>query len=185
MGFRAESPRRHPRVAIVKVLVDTQILIFLHPKPASKMTAEQKEFHVRARILAEQLTDRKDTLVVPTICIGEYLVGCDSATWVHVVREFSERFSCPSYDLPAAQATAKVRQHFAAKLKGTLYKDRRNVLSADSKILGTAIAQGVSEIYTVDKDFRKLANDFIKSYDLPKKSDNMFIEQFVRDQLPP
>lgn len=167
----------------MRVLLDTQIWIYLHPKSPSKMSQAEKDLHVRARILSQELTDDEAEIVVPTLCIGEYLVGCDASTWISVVREFSERFVCPDYDLPSAQLAAKVRQAFSAQMKGKIYKDRRNVLSADVKILGAALAHRVKRIYSCDADFRKLASNFIEAFDLPKTSKDLFLEKEIRASL--
>src|SRR4029078_5874333 len=107
------------------------------------MSEAEKDLHVRAKLLEHEVHEDEHEIIVPTICIGEYLTGCDPSTWVAVVRQFSEHFHCPDFDLPAAQQAARVHQKWAAELKGKIYKDRRNVLSADMKILGTALANRV------------------------------------------
>ena len=78
---------------------------------------------------------------------------------------------------------AKVRQTFASDLKGKIYKDRRNVLAADVKILGTALAHRVKRVYTCDEDFRKLASKFVEAEGLPKKSRDLFVETEIRASL--
>jgi predicted nucleic acid-binding protein len=164
-------------------MLDTQIWIYLHPKSPASMTDAQKQFHLRARLLAAELEEDDAEIVVPTVLIGEYLVGCDQADWVRVVQSFAEQFVCPDFDLPACQQAALVRQKHLKETKGQIYKERRNVLSADVKILGTALAQRVKRLYTCDADFRKLASSFIEALDLPTHGRDLFRENEIRHSL--
>lgn len=167
----------------MRVLLDTQIWIYLHPKPGTTMSAAQKELHVRARILEGDLEEEEAEIVVPTLIVGEYLTGCEPSTWTKVVQTFAETFVCPDYDLPATQQAARVHMEYVKQLKGKIYKDRRNVLSSDIKILGTALAQRVKRIYTHDAEFRRLASLFLEAFDLPTKSNNLFREADIRQSL--
>lgn len=131
------------------------------------MSEAERELHLRAKLLECEIEQDEHEIIVPTISVAEYLTGCDPSSWAAVVGQFSEHFHCPNFDLAAAQHAARIKQKWAAELKGKIYEDRRNVLSADMKILATGLANRAQSLYSNDADFRKLAAHFLEALELP------------------
>lgn len=170
----------------MRVLLDTQILVYWNRRgPVSNV--EEYETLRRAWYLFYELDKAKARIIVPTIVIGEFLVGCRPETHQDVVREFTQKFDCPAFDLVAAMRAAEIRQSIKDQSIQKLYsteENGRNILSADIKILACGLADRMTHFYSNDKKFQKLANLFVnEAHALPTKGMDLFADQLVEERI--
>jgi predicted nucleic acid-binding protein len=126
----------------------------------------------RAKYLFREFTQAKTKVLIPSIVIGEFLLGIPSNMHGAFLSKLGEGgFRIAPYDLQAAA-------RFAALWKG---REERNIIQklkvdfeatriqsrADCMIVATALAQKSSCIYSHDRRLKAFACDAIHVYKLP------------------
>jgi len=133
------------------------------PKEKIEKRAEMKR---RATILFQLFARKKWHIVLPTIAIAELLVKVPEAGKANLIAAQGKRFICPSFDPRAAAIASSLFSKFKSLPADQQYQDR-NVLKADSMIIGSVIAAGATTFYSHDAAARRMAELSIKGKDLP------------------
>jgi hypothetical protein len=126
----------------------------------------------RAKYLFSELTRTQTKILIPSIVVGEFLLGIPLDMHGKILSNLGESgFITLPYDLQAAARFAtlwKEREEkgLIQKIKEE-YEARRTQLRADCMIIATALAQNSSCIYSHDGRLRAFAGDAIHVYDLP------------------
>jgi len=133
------------------------------PKEKIEKRAEMKR---RATILYRSFSRKKWLVVLPTIAIAELLVKVPEAEKANLIAAPGKRFICPSFDPRAAAIASGLWSRFKSLPADQQYQDR-NVLKADSMIIGSVVAAGATAFYSHDGPARRMAELAIKGLDLP------------------
>lgn len=146
--------------------IDTHMLIW-GVQEVSRST--QSEMIVRAKALFAKLDKDKMKVVVPSIVIGEFLLGLPIEEQPAYQKLVSRRFVVVPYDLRAAIQFARIWH--SKKTQGEIEATKQNGLTrtelrADTMIVATAIASGASVIYGFDKGVKRLSDGFIPFEDI-------------------
>jgi len=151
------------------VCLDTQVLIW---GVQERARTGQEEMIPRAKYLFSELTRTQTKILIPSIVVGEFLLGIPLDIHGKTLSNLGESgFITPPYDLQAAARFAALWK--AREKKGLIekikeeYEARRTQLRADCMIIATALAQNSSCIYSHDRRLRAFAGDAIHVYDLP------------------
>lgn len=147
-----------------------------NPKDKSR-----RELENRSRMLLSQLDEENCSIVVPTVCVAELLVGVEPRNRGKFVAEIARRFVCPTLDLHAASIAADL---WAAHRKLPETKQiKRLILKADVLIIATAKSAGATSFYSHDAKCRRLAKKAgLLAYDLPTHHSNMFLDKKFREE---
>ncbi len=164
--------------AETRAAVDTNVLIYaLRGERVGDKT--KRDLRRRAKILLEVLDDEGCTIVVPTVCVAELLLGVQPDKRGAFLAELSRRFVCPTLDMQAASIAADL---WAAhrKLPAT-DQLRRSTLKADALIIASARTAGATRFFSHDAKCRRLAEKAgMTGCDLPTHHPNMFRDQELR-----
>lgn len=142
--------------------LDTHILIWAIQRVAR---AGQEEMIPRARALLAQLDKDRVPVVVPSVVIGEFLLGLPIDEYPIYQEVITRRFIVVPYDLRAAVHFARVwREKRDVKVIEVLQQAgaTRTELRADTMIVATALAVGATVIYGHDTGVKNLADGFIE-----------------------
>lgn len=146
---------------------DTNLLIWGVQKVAN---AGQEYLIDRTARFIEHLDHQGAVIVVPSVVLGEYLLGTPKEEHAAVLRVFTRRFEIAPYDAPSAGLAAILWQDLKSGelaqsewLKGKA----RAELKADVQWVATAIVHGANVIYSNDGDVEKIANGRIKVLEVP------------------
>jgi hypothetical protein len=151
------------------VCLDTQVLIWGVQERAK---SGQEEMIQRAKYLFSEFTQAKTKVLIPSIAVGEFLLGIPSNIHGVFLSKLGEGgFIIAPYDLQAAARFAALwkereERNIIEKLKMD-FEATRTQLRADCMIVATALAQNSSCIYSHDRRLRAFAGDAIHVYDLP------------------
>lgn len=148
------------------ICVDTQILIWGVRREA---TAGQEDMIGKAVRYFEHLDTNKDTILVPTIVLSEFLVHIPKKSTGAVLGALQRRFMIAPFDAPAAAIAADIwREKLdtvrAMKQDGVIHA----TIKADVHILATALARNASCIVTYDSWLVKLAEGRLSASEMPK-----------------
>jgi predicted nucleic acid-binding protein len=150
------------------VCLDTHILIWGMQEHASP---GQEDLIQRAKYLFSELTQAKTKALVPSVVIGEFLLGIPVTTHPTVLNIMRQTFITAPYDLQAAARFAALwHEREASNLIKTLRDERqatRAELRADCMIVATALAQQAACIYSHDRTLATFAGDAIPVLELP------------------
>ncbi len=152
------------------VCFDTQVLIWGVQETSSSTQTEMIE---RAKYLIGQLSQSKTRIIVPSVVVGEFLLGIPSEDHAKVLNLMRESFLTAPYDLQAAARFASLWRERAANNSIKILQDdlgaTRQELRADCMIVATALAQKASCIYSHDKRLKAFAGDAIQVIEIPKQ----------------
>jgi predicted nucleic acid-binding protein len=156
----------------VKFCDSSYLIAFVHPNPNPPMDRFGKpvtQFRERIAALIEQLSAANDVIGIPTPALAETLVrsGPNRAQYMKVLGD-SWKFQLVPFDARAAIETAEL----IAAVKTRKEKwDAWAKVKFDIQIVAMAKAEGVSVIYSDDKDIENYAKRFnirvIRICDLP------------------
>ncbi len=164
--------------------IDSNILIYagLVPKSASSSAAspEQQELTRRAKILLHEL--REAQVVLPMDAIAELLIPVPKSKHGLVIIALRELFICPDFNDQAASIAADLWAKYKGVPTDQKYENK-HVMRADAKIVATAKAAGATVFYSNDANCRTLANLIMAGKELPKASQELFIDQILEDGM--
>jgi predicted nucleic acid-binding protein len=146
--------------------IDTHILIWGIQRNAR---LGQEEMIPRALALLAQLDKDRTRVVVPSIVIGEFLLGLPVDEHPRCQELINRRFMVVPYDLLASLHFSRIwHQKKDAKVIETIKQGgaTRTELGADAMIVATALAAGATSIYGHDKGVGHLADGFIAFEDI-------------------
>jgi len=163
--------------------IDSMVLIYAGkvPRNQSALSRKDAELSVRAKILLRELSDKKATIVLPTIAIAELLVPVPSGQKSQLLSELQKVFACRPFDLPATAIAADLWSRYKQLPQDQQYESR-DILKSDAMIVATAKAAGATVFYSHDGRCRKMASLVMVSRDLPKKGTTLFVENEVRNE---
>lgn len=121
----------------------------------------------RAKWLFELIDEERAHVIVPSICLAEYLTPLAEENHRNVIAALNERFMIPPFDMQCASLAASLFNQ--GKVSRTMSTDSsRKVLRADSMIIAIAKIYGAKLLFSHDKDCRNLAlKANLKAEDLP------------------
>jgi PIN domain len=126
------------------------------------------EMRRRAEILLEELFERKEKIVVPTVMVAELLVKIDPRKHGDFIAALQERFFCPPLDLRASALAAELLQQHRQLPAGE--QQSRSIVKADVFIVATAKVAAATVFYSHDPKCRKIAElAGMEAKDLPGK----------------
>ena len=146
------------------VCLDTKIVIQGLLKQISDPS--QQSIVNRSALLIKLIEKNGDSVILPTVVVGEVLVKIPQEERGEVVKRLRENWIIVDYDVRAAMKFGEIRSRM--KIIRDQERERegkpstaRCVLSPDAMIAATAIVNGAEIIYTGDKNFVKLAQGYI------------------------
>ena len=118
----------------------------------------------------------RDTIMVPSVVLAEYLAGFDDAkrreTQLSILRK---RFYIPAFNTPSAALAAELAKH--PDVPGVIEEVGRVKVKADIQIIATAIIHSAEAIITDNIDeFQRLAAGRIKIRPVPEVHVQLRIE---------
>ncbi len=149
-------------------MVGIDSMILIHAYREQFATDDLKEWNVRAKSLLDKLFKLEILVCISTITVGEFLAGIPEAEHTSMVNHFNETFTVAPYNLRAAMIAARLVP--VAKL---LVSGDRPVLFADTKIIGSLIAQGCKRVETFDNKFSKIATPHFRKVNQMQEQPNL------------
>jgi predicted nucleic acid-binding protein len=136
------------------ICLDTQILIWGIRQVASD---DQKSKIEIAKCLLSDIEKKRDTIIVPSIAYGELLVGVPNDTQQSFMQIFIKKYIIVPFDALAAYHYSQIYKKYLSEKENSEVKAHGRVnISADIKIMATAIACNAKIIYSDDIKFVKL-----------------------------
>jgi hypothetical protein len=127
----------------------------------------------RAKWLFGQLEQEQAQIIVPAVCVAEYLGPADPDDHAAILAAISARFIIPPFDVQCASLAARLfNAGRSGRPKGTA--DSRKCLRADTLIIATAITHGAKILYSGDDRCRKLAKPMMDARNLPDQPPDLF-----------
>jgi predicted nucleic acid-binding protein len=136
------------------VCFDTQMLIWGVQR---KSQTTQTDMIKKAEIIIQQLDKDKTKIIVPSIVLGEFLLGLPVEQHMSTVNFFKKRFIIAPYDAQAASTFANLWKEYDPDLKSKTDKPGRTFLKADAMIVAIAIAREADCIYSEDPWLKNFA----------------------------
>ena len=133
------------------VAIDTMILVW------GLRRAGQEEQIKRADWLIDSFDENNVQVIVPSVCLAEYLIPCDPATHNDTIAELAKRFILAPFDARGAALAARLFVE-GKKDRKMATKNARNLLKSDSLIIATAAVHGARTFYSDDTQCRSLAS---------------------------
>ncbi|MDR2801424.1 MAG: PIN domain-containing protein [Desulfovibrio sp.] len=157
---------------IAVVCIDTQILIWGIQKTASE---KRKDYIVVAESLIDDITEKGDRIIIPSIVYAELLAGVPEDRLKEFMRIISSRFPIVPFDALSAYYYSIIfrRKKLIDKDKTQEINPGRANTSADIKVLATAIAHNAITIYSEDQhmhDLSLVSSEFIGVKHMPTPS---------------
>ncbi|MGE3181412.1 MAG: type II toxin-antitoxin system VapC family toxin [Phycisphaerae bacterium] len=149
------------------VAIDSQTLIWAIRGEGSE---DQKN---SANWLFQELQEWKAQVIIPSICLAEYLVPIPVDHHRDVIASLS-RFIIAPFDVRCASTAAKLFMEEKPKREMSAHSSRK-VLKADCMIVATASTHGAQKFYSNDTRCRKIATRAnLLAEDLPKGPKTLF-----------
>src|SRR5205085_296579 len=109
-----------------------------------------------------QCAKDKSQVLIPTVVITEFLVGCDLAAFDAVEAKLSAGFQIGNYDIKAARKCAELFHRYALMNPSFKTEEKDKVkMKRDFMIVATAIAGGASAIFSEDAGIARFAQGLI------------------------
>lgn len=147
------------------VCLDTQIVQWGVLRRAS----DQGQQHLvdRSTALLELIEKNNDSVILPSIVVGELLVPVPLEEQGEVLKRLRNEWIVVDYDSFAALQFARMRHgrptaETLKELQKTDPSATRNELIADTMIAATALAHRATRVYTNDRRFRNSAGNYIE-----------------------
>ncbi len=149
--------------------------------PPSGTPAEIAEKQRRARILLQDLTDKKALIVVPTVVVAELLTPVPVARHGAFISRLQERFFVKGLDVKNSSVAADLWTRH--RTLPVAVRSERSILKADTLIIATARVGGATSFYSHDRKFRALVElAGMEPHDLPTHSEDLFTEAELRSK---
>ncbi len=149
--------------------IDSMILIYAEIVPLKKgpKCKDISDLRKRSKLLIIKASDRRDTIVLPTVVMSELLVPVPNSQKGALILALQKRFVCPPLDIPAASMAADLWSQFTNRPQNQDYGNR-DVLKADVLIVASARAGNATQFYSHDARCRTLAElAGMEAFDLP------------------
>lgn len=128
----------------------------------------------RAGWLFEQMEQNKQTPLISSVVVGEYLVGVAPEKQDAVLKVFRGRFFLPAYDAAAARVAAELTRGAADLRRPDRANDRR-LIKADAMIVAVAAVHHAERFVSQDRRCRTLAERAgLHAEALPQDNGNLF-----------
>ena len=161
------------------VALDTNILIWCGMRELPRDESDDPALAERARFLLHRLERDAARIVVPAISAAEWAVPIAPEKRAGFLDTLNKQFFVKAFDLQSAAIAADL--YAKAKTIPEEERTKRQVLSADIKIIATAKAAGATVFYTHDKKCRRVARLIMPAEDLPTHGDELFDGQPMSD----
>ena len=148
------------------VCLDTNIVIWGIKKEA---TPGQEKNITRAVRLIENIHQRGDHVMIPSVAVSEALVLCDPQRRVEIASLISENFFVPPFDMAAATCGAEIQKMKKAHDLGTNRHEqigKNHYVTCDCMILATAVTRHATKLYTHDGPLLEFARAYLKQKDI-------------------
>ena len=150
------------------VAIDSMILIW---GIRGKGKADQIK---RAGWLFNSFDENRTQVIVPSVCLAEYLTPYDTDTYNDVIAPLAKRFILAPFDVRCAALAARLFVQGKGERKLNT-KNARNMLKSDCLIIATAASHGARTFYSDDAQCRKLAaHARLNVEGLPEIAPNLF-----------
>jgi predicted nucleic acid-binding protein len=164
------------------IALDANILVWGLRKQNDPKRPDMVE---RCAALIAELHELRQTILVPSIVLAEYLIGHTSEQQDQELDIVGRNFFVGAFDTRAAKIAAEL---YDARMFKQIVKDDnvpRQCLKADYKIIATAIRHGASVIYVDDQHFAKIANNKITVRPVPALRPEIEPSEPTTDDAPP
>ncbi|MCH8044425.1 MAG: PIN domain-containing protein [Planctomycetes bacterium] len=147
--------------------IDVHILIWglrnqLPPDP------ERASLPARCAKLIEKLPS---PILLPSVALGEYLIGCDPDTRDQELDEIARNYFVAPFDDKAAAIAAEIWDNKVVDRVKREAKIGKQAVKADIQILATAIAQGATSLYVEDRHYNNFLQDKIIIKSIPTEAE--------------
>nr|VFJ92072.1 MAG: Predicted nucleic acid-binding protein, contains PIN domain [Candidatus Kentron sp. LFY]VFJ94424.1 MAG: Predicted nucleic acid-binding protein, contains PIN domain [Candidatus Kentron sp. LFY] len=154
-----------------QICIDTHLLIWGVQGHAS---AGQEEMVPRTKTFFQDCRKSKLRVMVPSIVVGEFLMGIEINDHVDTVKRLQNSFILQPYDSLAAVVFARLwRERKESGLLESIRSESppvtRSESKADAMIVATAIAAKAGIIYSHDMGLKKFADKDISVIEMPRK----------------
>ena len=145
----------------------------------NRANATDAEKRRRTLVLLNELSEKKATIIVPTIIVAELLIPLPAEEHGNFLGQLEKYFFCPPFDLRACGLAAELWIKHRSQPEGD--RINRVTLKADVMIIATAKSAGATVFYSHDKKCRKLAEQAgLTAKDLPTHSEDLLVEEETR-----
>jgi predicted nucleic acid-binding protein len=164
--------------------LDTNVLIYASKQPDEP---DPRGFNQSARELVSQLTNdktqRDKRVLVPSLCLAEYLTGIPKSKRNAVLKNLESWTFIAGFDASAAGITADLmhdvfldwKDEKASNPESDYAKRSRQIIKSDVIVLATAIAHGGTILYTTEEViFSRMAGGRIDVKSLPALQPTLF-----------
>jgi predicted nucleic acid-binding protein len=151
----------------MSVCLDTNVLVWGVQKKATPNRVAMIE---RAERFLTWLAGEKETIVVPSVVLGEFLSGVPKSEHAGALSAFHDVFAVAPFDAAAAAIAANLWLDYKARQPtqdAASAGPGRHVIKADCQIVATAIASQASVLYSDDPDMAALANGRLRVEAIP------------------
>ena len=151
-----------------KVCFDTNVMIWGFQKKAHP---SHTHMIPRTRHLIETLENDKVILLVPSVVVGELLLGISETEYLAYAYVLARYLRVIPYDLRAAAKFAEIwndKDHTGVVTQLKADGATKNALRADAMIVATAVTNNVDCIYSHDIGLKNFANGYLEVRDVPE-----------------
>lgn len=143
-----------------RICLDTNVLVH-----AFLPREGQEEMTERALNLIETINKDKNFIIIPADVLAELMVTVPDGRVLEFFEFFGNNFQIVNFDSLAALQYRKIYREKKPEFCSPEYK--RCSMAMDIRVMSTAIASGASTIFTEDKNFTKIASDYIQTLPMP------------------
>lgn len=166
----------------MKILIDTNILIFLLALDDNAPDIEVNGVFVNAKVVREWFYEytKDQSICISTVTLAEFLHKIDDdkkAEYINLIKNIA-KIEILSFDELAAYELAGLPTLKDWKKIANGLERNALMLKLDRQIIATAIAYGVDELWTNDKDMLKLLQSLGNSHIQNKKPKNPMPRSF-------
>lgn len=154
------------------IAVDTSILIW---GVRQESPEGREDLVARCVQLLRKYRSERRPIMVPSVVLAEYLVGCEKSSRETQRDIIGKNFFIAPFDAKAAAIAADLYDKSMVDEIRTEMGIGKQCIKADIKILATAIAHGASHIYVNDEQMRVLAQGKIIVNGIPTLERDLFM----------
>ncbi len=151
------------------VAVDSMVLVWAIREDGTK---EQLKW---AKWLFQSLEQENAQIIIPAVCLAEYLTPIEEGRHREVTARLTKRFIIAPFDVRCASLAATL--FVKGKAEREMHTENaRKCLRADSLIIATAAVHNAEVFYSNDRDCRNLADGVwrMRAEDLPEIPPDLF-----------
>lgn len=145
------------------VCLDTNVLCYVF-----KTCRDEHQSKIeQAEALISQLKRDKSTIIIPSIVLAESAVHLEDQVASEYFSDISRYYMVAPFDTLAAVYYRSILRQKKSELTVSRKDYKRYDMSADVKIVATALSCGAKAIYSEDNGVGSIAEGFIDVYKLP------------------